>query len=145
MRTSIWYVNQAYVTQYSKGRVLCGGDAVHRHPPSSGLGNNTCVQDGHNLGWKLAYAVKGWAGPKLLESYSQERAPVGKQIVLRANQSRLDYAPLNACFRIQGAEILSLPESHASATRARTALPPARPRRPRLISSRRSTTPKAWR
>ena len=104
VRTSVWYINQAYVTQYSKGRVLCGGDAVHRHPPSSGLGNNTCVQDGHNLGWKLAYAVKGWAGPKLLESYSQERAPVGKQIVLRANQSRLDYAPLNACFRVQGAE-----------------------------------------
>ncbi len=104
VRTSIWYVNQAYVTQYSNGRVLCGGDAVHRHPPSSGLGNNTCVQDAHNLGWKLAYAVKGWAGPKLLESYSQERAPVGKQIVLRANQSRLDYAPLNACFRVQGAE-----------------------------------------
>ena len=104
VRTSIWYINQAYVTQYSKGRVLCGGDAVHRHPPSSGLGNNTCVQDGHNLGWKLAYAVKGWAGPKLLESYSQERAPVGKQVVQRANQSRLDYAPLNACFRVQGAE-----------------------------------------
>jgi 2,4-dichlorophenol 6-monooxygenase len=104
VRTSVWYINQAYATQYSKGRVLCGGDAVHRHPPSSGLGNNTCVQDGHNLGWKLAYAVKGWAGPKLLESYSQERAPVGKQIVQRANQSRLDYAPLNACFRVQGAE-----------------------------------------
>jgi 2,4-dichlorophenol 6-monooxygenase len=34
VRTSIWYVNQAYVTQYSKGRVLCGGDAVHRHPPT---------------------------------------------------------------------------------------------------------------
>jgi 2,4-dichlorophenol 6-monooxygenase len=84
--------------------VLCGGDAVHRHPPSSGLGNNTCVQDGHNLGWKLAFAVKGWAGPKLLDSYSHERAPVGKQVVQRANQSRLDYAPLNACFRVQGAE-----------------------------------------
>jgi 2,4-dichlorophenol 6-monooxygenase len=104
VRTSIWYINQAYATQYSKGRVFCGGDAVHRHPPSSGLGNNTCVQDGHNLGWKLAYAIRGWAGPKLLESYSQERVPVGKQVVLRANQSRLDYAPLNACFRVQGVE-----------------------------------------
>jgi 2,4-dichlorophenol 6-monooxygenase len=104
VKTSIWYVNQAYVAQYSRGRVFCGGDAVHRHPPSSGLGNNTCVQDGHNLAWKLAYAVKGWAGAKLLESYSLERAPVGKQVVQRANQSRLDYAPLNACFRVQGAE-----------------------------------------
>lgn len=103
VRTSIWYVNQAHVTQYSSGRVFCGGDAVHRHPPSSGLGNNTCVQDAHNLGWKLAYAVKGWAGPKLLDSYSQERAPVGRQVVQRANQSRLDYAPLNACFRVPGA------------------------------------------
>lgn len=104
VRTSVWYVNQAYATLYSKGRVFCGGDAVHRHPPSSGLGSNTCVQDAHNLGWKLAYAVNGWAGPKLLESYSLERAPIGKQIVLRANQSRLDYAPLNACFRLAGAD-----------------------------------------
>ncbi len=104
VRTSIWYVNQAYATTYSKGRVFCGGDAVHRHPPSSGLGMNTCVQDAFNLAWKLAYVIKGHAGPGLLDSYSLERAPVGQQVVLRANQSRLDYAPLNACFRVPGAE-----------------------------------------
>jgi 2,4-dichlorophenol 6-monooxygenase len=95
----VWYVNQQYATTYSKGRVFCGGDAVHRHPPSSGLGSNTCIQDAFNLAWKLAWVVKGWAGPKLLESYSLERAPVGRQIVMRANQSRLDYAPLNRAFR----------------------------------------------
>jgi 2,4-dichlorophenol 6-monooxygenase len=104
VKTSVWYVNQAFATQYSKGRVFCGGDAVHRHPPSSGLGMNTCVQDAFNLAWKLAYVVKGYAGKKLLESYTEERAPVGKQVVLRANQSRLDYAPLNACFRVAGAD-----------------------------------------
>lgn len=95
----VWYVNQQYATAYSKGRVFCAGDAVHRHPPSSGLGSNTCLQDAFNLAWKLAYAVKGWAGPGLLDSYSSERAPVGRQVVLRANQSRLDYAPLNRAFR----------------------------------------------
>jgi 2,4-dichlorophenol 6-monooxygenase len=84
---------------YSKGRVFCGGDAVHRHPPSSGLGSNTCMQDAFNLAWKLAFVVKGYAGEKLLDSYTLERAPVGAQIVARANQSRLDYAPLNRCFR----------------------------------------------
>jgi 2,4-dichlorophenol 6-monooxygenase len=104
VRTSIWYVNQAFATEYSKGRVLCGGDAVHRHPPSSGLGMNTCVQDAFNLAWKIAYVVKGYAGAELLDSYTLERAPIGKQVVLRANQSRLDYAPLNACFRVAGAE-----------------------------------------
>ena len=101
-KTSTWFVNQACATTYSKGRVFCGGDAVHRHPPSSGLGSNTCIQDAYNLAWKLAYVIKGHAGPALLESYSAERAPVGKQIVARANQSRLDYGPLNECFRAAG-------------------------------------------
>ena len=102
--TSVWYVNQAYATTYSVGRVFCGGDAVHRHPPSSGLGSNTCIQDAFNLAWKLAFVLRGEAGPGLLDSYSLERAPVGRQIVMRANQSRVDYAPLNKCFRVVGDE-----------------------------------------
>jgi 2,4-dichlorophenol 6-monooxygenase len=97
--TSIWYVNQAHAPVYSRGRVFCGGDAVHRHPPSSGLGSNTCMQDAFNLAWKLAFVVKGHASEALLDSYSLERAPVGAQVVKRANQSRVDYAPLNHCFR----------------------------------------------
>jgi 2,4-dichlorophenol 6-monooxygenase len=89
-----WYVNEAYATQYSRGRIFCGGDAVHRHPPSNGLGSNTSIQDAFNLAWKLAYVIRGDATPALLESYSAERAPVGKQIVTRANESRRDFAPL---------------------------------------------------
>lgn len=105
-KTSTWYVNQACAATYSKGRVFCGGDAVHRHPPSSGLGSNTCIQDAFNLAWKLTFVIKGYAGPRLLDSYSLERAPVGKQVVARANQSRVDYGPLNDCFRARGAEDL---------------------------------------
>ncbi|WP_088312423.1 FAD-dependent monooxygenase [Kineosporia sp. R_H_3] len=100
--SSPWFVNQQYALEYSAGRVFCGGDATHRHPPSSGLGLNTCVQDAHNLAWKLAYVVRGWAGPGLLDSYTPERAPVGKQIVLRANQSRLDYKALRDCLPTDG-------------------------------------------
>jgi 2,4-dichlorophenol 6-monooxygenase len=99
---STWSVNQAYATAYSSGRVFCGGDAVHRHPPSSGLGSNTSIQDAFNLAWKLAYVVHGHADESLLESYSLERVPVGRQVVAHANQSRLDYAPLNECFRTHG-------------------------------------------
>ena len=97
-KISYWYVNQTWATEYSRGRVFCGGDAVHRHPPSSGLGSNTCMQDAFNLAWKLAYVVKGWADAALLESYGQERIPVGQQIVARANQSRFDYKHLKAVF-----------------------------------------------
>ncbi len=100
---SVWYVNQAHAPVYSQGRVFCGGDAVHRHPPSSGLGSNTCMQDAFNLAWKLAYVIQGHAGTHLLDSYSLERSPVGAQVVARANQSRLDYAPLNRCFRVADA------------------------------------------
>lgn len=96
--TSVWYVNQQHALTMSRGRVFAGGDATHRHPPSSGLGSNTCMQDAFNLAWKLAYVIKGYAGPQLLETYSAERVPVGAQIVARANQSRLDYAPLRECF-----------------------------------------------
>ncbi|HJT94818.1 MAG TPA: FAD-dependent monooxygenase, partial [Mycobacterium sp.] len=88
--TSTWHVNQAYATSFSSGRVFCGGDAVHRHPPSNGLGSNTSIQDGFNLAWKLAFVLHGHADQSLLATYSAERAPVGQQIVVRANQSRLE-------------------------------------------------------
>lgn len=61
------------------------GDAAHRHPPSFGLGSNTCVQDAYNLGWKVAYVARGLAGLGLLDSYTIERQPVGAQLVRESN------------------------------------------------------------
>ena len=85
--TSVWGNNKMYATKMSNGRVYCMGDATHRHPPSNGLGSNTSIQDAYNLAWKLAYVLQGKAGESLLDSYSQERSPIAKQIVLRANKS----------------------------------------------------------
>ncbi|SIN67672.1 2,4-dichlorophenol 6-monooxygenase [Parasphingorhabdus marina DSM 22363] len=84
---SFWTVNEVYATKLSKGRVFCMGDAVHRHPPTKGLGSNTSIQDAFNLSWKISMVLKGQAGPGLLSSYSEERAPVAKQIVTGANRS----------------------------------------------------------
>ena len=89
LSTSMWTINDVYAERYSEGRVFCMGDAVHRHPPTNGLGSNTCIQDAFNLAWKLTLVVKGKANPHLLESYGLERQPVGKQIVARANKSFL--------------------------------------------------------
>jgi 2,4-dichlorophenol 6-monooxygenase len=85
--SSLWTVNHLYAQRYHQGRVFCAGDAVHRHPPSNGLGSNTSIQDAYNLAWKLKLVLDGTADPALLETYSAERAPVGRQIVERANQS----------------------------------------------------------
>ncbi len=92
--SSVWTVNNMFATRYAKGRVFCMGDAVHRHPPSNGLGSNTSIQDAYNLAWKLAYVLRGQAGPALLDSYDAERAPVGRQIVTRANQSIEEFGPI---------------------------------------------------
>ena len=92
--SSAWTVNEMYAETYANGRVLCAGDAVHRHPPSNGLGSNTSIQDAYNLAWKLKLVLDGTATPKLLDSYDAERAPVGKQIVTRANKSIGETAPI---------------------------------------------------
>ena len=85
-----WTVNHHYATTVARGRVFCVGDAVHRHPPTNGLGSNTSIQDSYNLAWKLHHVVQGLADPSLLETYNAERAPVARQIVERANQSIAD-------------------------------------------------------
>ncbi|MEM6657978.1 MAG: FAD-dependent monooxygenase [Pseudomonadota bacterium] len=89
-----WTVNNMYATHMQKDRVFIMGDAAHRHPPSNGLGSNTSIQDSFNLAWKLAAVLKGHAGKTLLDSYSEERAPVAKQIVTRANQSIGEFGPI---------------------------------------------------
>ena len=81
-----WSINDQHAKQWQKGRVLCIGDAVHRHPPINGLGSNTCIGDAFNLAWKLAYVLKGIAGPRILETLTKERAQVGEAIVHRANE-----------------------------------------------------------
>ncbi|QZT55548.1 FAD-dependent oxidoreductase [Mycolicibacterium austroafricanum] len=88
---SLWGNNEMYATHLQQGRVFCAGDAVHRHPPSNGLGSNTSIQDSYNLAWKIAAVLRGQADPALLETYSAERAPIAEQIVKRANKSSREY------------------------------------------------------
>ncbi len=92
--SSAWTVNEMYAQTYANGRVFCAGDATHRHPPSNGLGSNTSIQDSYNLAWKLKLVLEGVAGPKLLDTYTAERAPIGRQIVTRANRSIGETAPV---------------------------------------------------
>ncbi|HEY1824167.1 MAG TPA: FAD-dependent monooxygenase [Trebonia sp.] len=92
--TSAWTVNDAYATQLSDRRVFCMGDAVHRHPPTNGLGSNVSIGDAYNLAWKLAHVLRGQADPSLLDSFEAERAPVAKQTVTRANKSLGDFPPI---------------------------------------------------
>lgn len=88
---SLWGNNEQYATTLHRGRVFCAGDAIHKHPPSNGLGSNTSIQDSYNLAWKLAAVLAGRAGTTLLDTYTTERAPVAEQIVTRANRSSREF------------------------------------------------------
>ncbi|MFM2114969.1 MAG: 2,4-dichlorophenol 6-monooxygenase [Actinomycetota bacterium] len=87
-----WQVNGLVAPRYSANGVHCMGDAVHRHPPTNGLGLNMSVADGYNLAWKLALVEKGLAGAALLDTYSSERQPAGAEGVARALQSAKEAA-----------------------------------------------------
>ncbi|MGP1354987.1 FAD-dependent oxidoreductase [Roseicyclus sp.] len=102
LSANTWTVNNMYATHMQTERVFIMGDAAHRHPPSNGLGSNTSIQDAYNLAWKLAHVLKGAAGPALLRSYSEERAPVAKQIVTRANQSIGEFGPIFEALGLTG-------------------------------------------
>ncbi|MFF2847741.1 FAD-dependent monooxygenase [Streptomyces sp. NPDC058001] len=67
---------------YRRGRVLLAGDAAHVHLPAGGQGLSTGVQDVANLGWKLAATVRGTAPDGLLDSYHDERHPVGARLLM---------------------------------------------------------------
>ena len=64
-------------TTYRQGRVLLAGDAAHVHSPLGGQGLNTGIGDAMNLGWKLAATIQGWAPDGLLDTYTEERHPIG--------------------------------------------------------------------
>lgn len=62
-------------------RVFIAGDACHTHSPKAGQGMNVSMQDGFNLGWKLASVLRGRSAPSLLRSYSEERQTVAKELI----------------------------------------------------------------
>ncbi|MGE7389200.1 FAD-dependent monooxygenase [Streptomyces sp. NPDC004126] len=66
---------------FRTGRAFLVGDAAHLHFPIGGQGLSTGVLDALNLGWKLALAVRGAAGERLLDSYDLERRPAARAVV----------------------------------------------------------------
>ncbi len=81
LAVSHWMIEGVLAERYRHGRVFLAGDAAHRHPPATGLGLNTAVQDAHNLCWKLAAVLSGAAQDSLLDSYEAERRPIGQRTV----------------------------------------------------------------
>src|SRR5215207_6011073 len=64
--------------RFRQGSAFLIGDAAHRLTPRGATGMNTAIRDGYDLGWKLAWVLRGWADEDLLDSYERERRPVAE-------------------------------------------------------------------
>ena len=76
-----WTDRAFQATTYRNGRVLLAGDACHIHSPLGGQGLNLGIGDALNLGWKLASVIRRDTSDALLDTYGDERHPVGAQIL----------------------------------------------------------------
>lgn len=79
---SAYSIGQRHADFFSKdNRVFLTGDACHTHSPKAGQGMNTSLQDGYNIGWKLASILKGQTSPELLRTYNLEREKVAIDLI----------------------------------------------------------------
>jgi 2-polyprenyl-6-methoxyphenol hydroxylase-like FAD-dependent oxidoreductase len=83
-----WNATAEWAERLRAGRVFLAGDSAHAMPPTGGFGGNCGVADAHNLAWKLAWVLRGEAGPGLLDTYEDERLPVAE---LTAEQAYTRY------------------------------------------------------
>jgi 2-polyprenyl-6-methoxyphenol hydroxylase-like FAD-dependent oxidoreductase len=78
IEVAAWQPYERVADQFRCGQAFLVGDAAHTMPPFKAGGANTAIQSAHNLAWKLAAVVGGAAGPRLLDTYHDERHPVGR-------------------------------------------------------------------
>ena len=63
---------------------------------------NTGMQAMHNLAWKLAGVIQGWADPALLDTYELERIPVARYNSEKSLENFMMVARVNAAVMAQG-------------------------------------------
>jgi 2-polyprenyl-6-methoxyphenol hydroxylase-like FAD-dependent oxidoreductase len=112
--TSRWRPAFMVADRYRAGRVLFAGDSAHRMFPTGAYGMNTGIGDAIDAAWKVAALVRGFGGPRLLDSYEAERRPVGRRnmqmshrhigVHLKAGSLLRSGAPLEAVASVLDAE-----------------------------------------
>ncbi|KAK1676958.1 FAD binding domain-containing protein [Colletotrichum godetiae] len=79
---SAYSIGQRLADHFTKDhRVFLTGDACHTHSPKAGQGMNVSLQDGYNIGWKLAAVLRKHAHPSILETYVSERHQTAKGLI----------------------------------------------------------------
>ncbi|KAI4756407.1 2-polyprenyl-6-methoxyphenol hydroxylase [Aureobasidium sp. EXF-3400] len=79
---SAYSIGQRLAEKFSAhDRVFLAGDACHTHSPKAGQGMNVSLQDGYNIGWKLAHVLRGRLRPDAIGTYVSERSKVAAELI----------------------------------------------------------------
>jgi 2-polyprenyl-6-methoxyphenol hydroxylase-like FAD-dependent oxidoreductase len=78
---SVFRSHSRYAPAMKHHHCFLAGDAAHVHSPVGAQGMNTGLQDAYNLGWKLAFFLKGYARASILDTYQEERLPVARNVI----------------------------------------------------------------
>ena len=84
VRKVIYHFHARIAKRWRAGRIFLAGDAAHLSPPFAGQGMNSGIRDAQNLGWKLAWCLRGALGPGVLDTYERERRPHGAALIQMA-------------------------------------------------------------
>jgi 3-(3-hydroxy-phenyl)propionate hydroxylase len=109
---SMYKANALTLERYRHGRALFAGDAAHLVPIFGVRGLNSGIDDTHNLAWKLAFVINGWARDKLLDSYSDERVFAARENLRHSTKSTEFMAPPSPAFKLMREAVLSLAPKH---------------------------------
>ncbi|WP_283603253.1 FAD-dependent monooxygenase [Serratia proteamaculans] len=109
---SMYNAKALSLDSYHHGRVLFAGDAAHVVPIFGVRGLNGGLDDAYNLGWKLAYVLKGLAPEALLTSYSSERRAAWCENAGQASRSAEFMCPATPAGSTLRNAVLSLAARH---------------------------------
>jgi 3-(3-hydroxy-phenyl)propionate hydroxylase len=112
---SIYTANTLALDDYRHDRVTFIGDSAHIVPIFGVRGLNNGLADAQNIGWKLAYVLKGWAGEALLDSYTSERRGATLDVFANAGKSARFMTPPTRGHRLVREAVLSLAATEAFA------------------------------
>ncbi len=93
IRKRVYTHNARLAGTFRQGRALLAGDAAHIMPVWQGQGYNSGQRDATNLAWKLAHVVKGLAGERLLDTYTQERRDHARMMIQLSEVAGDIFAP----------------------------------------------------
>ncbi|SHG52744.1 3-(3-hydroxy-phenyl)propionate hydroxylase [Kaistia soli DSM 19436] len=95
-RVRVYTFHARMATRWRDGNIFLAGDAAHLTPPFAGQGMNSGLRDAHNLGWKLAEALRGPVDDAVLDSYETERKPHAWEMITLALRMGRVMMPENA-------------------------------------------------